>query len=401
MSDNSNSNKKYFILISAGGTGGHMSPAAALAHDLLSRGYRVELATDVRGAKYASMFNIPEFDDINLHIIKSGTSFAGIIGKLKGALNLGLGILHAFRLVKSLKPDLVIGFGGYPSVPAVFAAQRLKIPTILHEQNAIIGKANAFLAPRAERIALSMPYVSGLDSQDDQFRCVITGNPVRAQVAYYADSPYPELSDNGQMRIFIMGGSLGASVFSKIIPNALSQLDDTNFDSLAEEKPSPSNGEPHDNTKPRQRLKIIQQCRAADIDEVQEIYQNAGIDATTAIFFDDVAGELSKAHLFIGRSGASTVAEVSVVGVPAIYVPYPHHKDQQQKMNALNVANKGGAWVVEEKDFDIDLVQQKIIQFLQDPSILSQAALHAKSCGKADAAKKLGNLVNAIVADNR
>ncbi len=362
------SDKKYFIIISAGGTGGHISPAAALADDLIKRGCRVELVTDIRGQKYASMF-----DGIKLHIIKSGTSFAGLMGKIKGAINLALGVLHAFKLVKSLKPDLVVGFGGYPSVPAVFAAQKLNIPTILHEQNAIIGKANIFLAPEAERIALSMPYVKGLE-KDDQFRCVITGNPVRAEISELEGNVYPEISQTSEIRIFIMGGSLGATIFSDVIPNALSKL-------------------PQDQ---KQRLKIVQQCREADIEDARVLYENAGINAVLSTFFDDVAGELSKAHLFIGRSGASTVAEVSVIGTPAIYVPYPHHKDQQQKMNALPIVEKGGAWIIEEQDFTIDALLEKIEEFLKTPDLLSSAASHAKSCGNATAAKKLGNLVIAV-----
>ncbi len=365
------SEKKYFILISAGGTGGHMSPAAALAHNLIERGYRVELTTDIRGKKYASMFG-----GVKIHVVKSGTSFAGILGKVRGAVNLGLGVIHSFKLIKSLSPDLVIGFGGYPSVPAVFAAQKLKIPTILHEQNAIIGKANAFLAPRSERIALSMPYVSGLEKAD-QFRCVITGNPVRAEISDLADTPYPELNMDDEIRIFIMGGSLGASVFSDIIPKALSKLPEEY----------------------KKCLKIVQQCRASDIEEARELYKNAGIDAELETFFDDVAQRLLKAHLFIGRSGASTVAEVSVIGTPAIYVPYPHHKDQQQKMNAESVASKGGAWIMEERNFTVDALLEKIESFISKPDTLLSAASHAKSCGSATSAKKLGNLVIAIVTD--
>ncbi len=368
-----NNRQRYFILISAGGTGGHMSPAAALADDLLSRGYRVELVTDNRGKKFASMFK-----DIPIHIVKSGTARAGIMGKVKGAFSLSFGILHALKLVRSLKPDLVIGFGGYPCVPAVFAAQKFDIPTILHEQNAILGKANAFLAPNAERIALSMPSISGLEG-DEKFRAVITGNPVRPEISALHDLDYNPPSDNGKFHILVMGGSLGASIFSDVVPKAMAKL-----------------SAPY-----RSRLDIVQQCRDGDIENARNIYEKAGIKANLVTFIDDVASELKAAHLVIARSGASTVAEVSVAGKPAIYVPYPHHKDQQQKKNAMAIADTGGAWVMVEDNFTPDKLSKKIAIFFQKPETLSNAALNAKSCGKADAAKKLGNLVTAIVADQR
>ena len=365
------SDKQYFVLVSAGGTGGHMSPASALVSDLLARGYRVELMTDNRGAKYSSMF-----DGVKTHVVKSGTMGAGIMGKVKGVVNLSLGIVHALTLVKSLKPDLVIGFGGYPSVPGVFAAQKLNILTILHEQNAIIGKANVFLAPNAERIALSADNTTGLD-REETFRSVITGNPVRPEISALHNIEYPSFSGADDMHILVMGGSLGATVFSEIVPQTLTQLPEEY----------------------RKRLKIVQQCRASDIDSVRAVYQDAGIDATLATFFDDVAGELTKAHLVIARSGASTVAEVSVAGRPAIYVPYPHHKDQQQKKNANTIADVGGAWVMTEGGFTQEALLTRIETFFQNPDSLSRAAAHAKECGTPDAAKKLGNLVTAIMAD--
>ncbi len=363
--------KNHFVLISAGGTGGHMSPAAALADDLKSRGYRVELVTDNRGKKFEKMFK-----DIPTHVVKSGTSGAGISGKLKGGLNLALGIVHATGLIKKLKPELVIGFGGYPSFPAVYAAQRAGVPTVLHEQNAIIGKANSMLAGRADRIALSLPHSTGLD-KEEKLRAVLTGNPVRPEIIALTDVDYIPLTDKGDLRILVMGGSLGATVFSKVVPAALSGL----------------SGEY------KKRLNIIQQCREADIEEAQKAYDDAGIKAQLSTFIDDVAGELEKAQLVIGRSGASTVAEVSVAGRPAIYVPYPHHKDQQQKKNADSIADQGGAWVMTEDGFTEEALLTRIETFFQNPDILTKAAQSAKECGKPNAAKKLGNLVTAIIED--
>lgn len=360
------------IIISAGGTGGHMSPAAALAHNLIARGYRIVLMTDDRGVRYKNMFA----EDVAIHVVRSGTAGAGIIGKIKGAYNLARGIMHALKTVKSIKPLCVVGFGGYPSFPGVYAAQKLKIPTILHEQNATIGKANLCLSPQAERIALSMPYMNELD-RIDQLRCVITGNPVRSEVSALYDSEYPKFTHDSDLNILVMGGSLGATVFSHVVPKALATL-------------SPEY---------RARLKVVQQCRAADIEHAREVYQKEGIDATLSTFIDDIAGAFERAHFVIGRSGASTVAEVSVAGRPAIYVPYPHHKDQQQKKNAESVAESGGAWIMTEDAFNPEILTERITLFFQNPDILLRAAAKTRECAKPHAARKLGNLVVAISKD--
>lgn len=361
---------KDLIILSAGGTGGHMTPARALGQDLLSRGYDVALITDERGRRYDAMF-----EGITIHQVKSGTFGRGVMGKLGGAANLGLGFAKSISLLRSLKPKLVVGFGGYPSVPAMYAAQKLKIPTIIHEQNAIIGKANAFLAPKAERIAMSLQNDDGLD-EIDRMRSVVTGNPVRSDIAALYNKPYPAIDKNGAFRILVMGGSLGATVFSEIVPTALAGL-------------------PKDH---KARLHITQQCREADIEGVRAAYKEAGIDAELSTFFEDVAAELEQAHLIIARSGASTVAEVTTAGRPAIFVPYPHHKDQQQKMNADAVADSGGAWVMTESGFTVDALHARIETFLQNPETLFKAAEGARSCGKPDAARKLGNLVTAIAS---
>ncbi len=355
------------ILISAGGTGGHMSPASALVSELINKGARVELVTDMRGVKYIGMF--PE---IPVHIVKSGTAHAGIIGKIKGALNLARGIMHGLAIVKKLKPDAVIGFGGYPSVPAVLAAQIKGIPTGLHEQNAIIGKANVFLAPKAKFIALSLPLPEDINfSHHITSKAQITGNPVRPEIVALKDKAYPEISKDGAFHVFVMGGSLGANVFSKVVPEAFSRLSDEY----------------------KKRLHLVQQCRKADLDEARALYDKSGIEnVTLAPFFNDVDKKLSEAHLFIGRSGASTVAEVSIIGRPAVYVPYPHHKDQQQKRNAQNVESRAGAWIIEEKDFTADALLMLIEIFFDNLQALPVAASRAKKCGYPAAAQDLADL---------
>ena len=358
------------IILSAGGTGGHIMPAQALALDLISRGYRVEMVTDSRGMKYAELFK-----DIPLHEIKAGTLGAGIKGKIKGAFDLGLGILQARALLKKTRPAIVVGFGGYPSFPAVYAAQGMKIPTILHEQNAVIGKANEMLAPKAARIASSTPSLRGLE-EAEKIHTIFTGNPVRPEIAALYTKPYPKLDHDGELRILVMGGSLGAHVFSEVLPKALAGL-------------------PADY---RARLHIVQQCRQEDLQETKKRYDEAKINAHLSPFIDNVAEELEHCHLFIGRSGASTVAEMSAAGRPAIFVPYPHHKDQQQKMNAEIVSDAGGGWVMAESGFTSEALLARIETFLQNPQILFSAAEKARECGRPDAARKLGNLVTAIMS---
>lgn len=356
------------IVLSAGGTGGHMTPAAALGQDLLSRGFQVELITDKRGAQFKSMFpNIP------VHVIRAGTLGAGVMGKIKGAGNLGLGYLQARKLLKSLTPSVVVGFGGYPSVPAVYAAQRMGIRTVIHEQNAIIGKANAMLSPNASRIALSLPNEKGLHGSD-KVRALVIGNPVRPDIAALYNKPYPALEQDGRMHILVLGGSMGAHVFSEIVPKALSGL----------------------SAHHRAQLEVVQQCREEDMKDTKKAYKDAGIKVTLEPFFDDVAAQLEKAHLVIGRAGASTVAEITTAGRPAIFVPYPHHKDMQQKRNADAVADVGGAWVMSQDGFTAEALMARIETFLQNPETLFRAAEKARTCGKPDAALKLGNVVMAL-----
>ncbi len=358
------------ILISAGGTGGHMLPAASLARDLVSRGFRVEVATDWRGYTFEKFFG-----GLPMHVLKAGTLRKGVIGKFTGPTALMIGIGQAYRLLDRLKPVAVIGFGGYPSFPAVYAAQNKKIPTILHEQNAVLGRANVALSKRADRIALSLPHVEGV-SDFDQPRIVVTGNPVREEIGRLYALPYPLLQADGPLRIFVMGGSLGAKVFSVVVPAALARL------------PAAQ----------RARIEIVQQCRAEDIEAARDIYARAGIKARLETFFNDVPDILASSHLVISRSGASTVAEVTTAGRPAIFVPYPHHADMQQKANAETVADQGGAWVMTEQGFTEDALLTRIETFLQNPETLFRAAESARSCGRPDAARRLGNLVVALAS---
>ncbi len=358
------------IMLCAGGTGGHIFPADALAQDLISRGYSVVLVTDIRGKKYE-----PFAGGIPVYVVQSGTLGAGIVTKIKAFMAMGIGFFQARKLLSDLKPSVVVGFGGYPSVPTLYAAQIKKIPTVIHEQNAILGRANIFLAHKAQKIAVAWAHVEGLES-DDEARAIVTGNPVRADISGLYNKPYPTIERDGILRIFITGGSQGASVFGQVVPEALIKL------------------APHY----RSRLNIVQQCHADDIERVQSIYQNAGIQHDLRPFFKDMALQLEKCHLVIARSGAGTVSEVTTAGRPAIFVPYPHHADQQQKRNADAVADAGGAWVMTQSGFTPESLSTRIETLLQNPETLFRAAENARTCGKPDAARKLGNIVMALAS---
>lgn len=361
---------KQTIMLCAGGTGGHMFPALSLAKDLLSRECNVVLVTDERAIKYVKETH----ENMSVVVIPSSTIPAGLIGKVKALILLARGYLKSRQIINKHKPGLAIGFGGYPSLPPMVVAQQKNIMTIIHEQNAVLGKANAYLAPKADRIALSLPDLSSLD-ETDTMRAVVTGNPVRSEIADLYSHPYNAPDHNDPFNLFVMGGSLGAKVMTKYVPQALAQLPE----------------------ELRVRLNVVQQCHEEDIPESQGLYVKAGISSTLKPFFDNVPDILKKTHLVIARSGASTVAEVSVAGIPAIYIPYPHHADQQQKVNATSISKNGGAWVVEEKDLTAEMLSEKIAALMNDPQTLFTAADAARSCAKPEATRKLGNLAIALV----
>ena len=248
------------------------------------------------------------------------------------------------------------------------------MPTLLHEQNAIIGKANAFLAGKATKIATSLPEIKGLSAQEKR-RVVLTGNAVRAAIESLRDQPYPAFEKEDTMRIVVVGGSLGATVLSEVVPAALAAL------------PAEYRG----------RLSVLQQCRESDLEATKSLYEGSNIDVQLVTFIDDMAGALQGAHLLICRSGASTVAEVSVAGRPAIFVPYPHHKDQQQKMNAQAIADQGGAWMIIESGFTVEALKARLEILFQTPELLTQAAEKARACGQPQAAEKLADLVVEVV----
>ncbi|NTU77604.1 MAG: UDP-N-acetylglucosamine--N-acetylmuramyl-(pentapeptide) pyrophosphoryl-undecaprenol N-acetylglucosamine transferase, partial [Alphaproteobacteria bacterium] len=283
------------IILAAGGTGGHVFPAEALTRELLGRGLRAALMTDLRGNRFSDDLSVP------VYRVRASSLGKGLLGKLRSLAQMGLGVWQAHRLLKKLRPAAVVGFGGYPSVPTLFAAARLGLPIILHEQNAVLGRANRAVMGKARRIATSFPHVSGLAAGPGA-RIVHTGNPVRPAFAALRATPYPALAENGPLRLLVLGGSQGARVFSQVVPKAIALMPEHL----------------------RHRLIIAQQCRAEDLETARAAFAGAGVEAELSTFFRDVPERLAHAHLVICRSGGGTVAELTALGRPAILVPFPH-----------------------------------------------------------------------------
>lgn len=357
---------KPMILLSAGGTGGHVFPARALAEELKARDCRVAFITDTRGLKYLDGLSDP------IHVLPLASTVGGVKAKTRFVVSLLRSYTKAHKLVGALKPSAVIGFGGYPSAPALFAAQHRMIPTILHEQNAILGLANILLAPLARKIALSHRGTKGLKPGWSE-KSVFTGNPVRADIIALHDKLYPELTDT--LNLLIFGGSLGAKSFADIIPHSII--------ALAKEV--------------QLKLQVTHQARAEDIDKVRQAYNAAGLDADIKPFFDNIPERIEKAHLMICRSGASTISETTCAGRPAVYIPYPWHKDQQQLHNARCVAEVGGGWIIEEKFLTVESLHRKLSDIVTSEGALADAAFHARSLGTPDAASMLADQVMSIL----
>jgi UDP-N-acetylglucosamine--N-acetylmuramyl-(pentapeptide) pyrophosphoryl-undecaprenol N-acetylglucosamine transferase len=353
------------ILLCAGGTGGHLFPAEALASVLLQRGYKVELATDSRALKYGTQFPADA-----VHAVAAATPSGGsLIAKATALATLARGTLLARALIKRIRPSAVVGFGGYPTVPPVLAASSLSIATIIHEQNAIIGRANRFLAPRVTAIATGF---ASLARVDDRIKAKATyvGNPVRAAVIAASHATYPGF-DERRLRLLVTGGSQGARIMSDVVPAAVALLNDAQ----------------------RARLAIVQQARAEDIKRVAQAYDELGVRAEVQAFFDDLPGRLAQSHLLIGRAGASTVSECAVIGRPALLVPLPGSLDQDQAENAAWLAQLGAAWVLPQSEFSPPHLARELAHYLDNPHVLTAAAIAAKQAGKADASSRLADLV--------
>jgi UDP-N-acetylglucosamine--N-acetylmuramyl-(pentapeptide) pyrophosphoryl-undecaprenol N-acetylglucosamine transferase len=357
------------ILLCAGGTGGHLFPAEALAGALFKRGAIIELATDTRAAHF-------KFPARNVHVIPSATLRGrDPINLARTAALLATGTAKAWTMLGRVCPAVVVGFGGYPTVPPLLAASWRGIPTVLHEQNGVMGRANRLLAPRVTGLGVSVRSLAKLDPRW-QSKITFTGNPVRAEVIAAAATPYAAPEPNGKLRLLVFGGSLGAKVMSEIAPPAIEKL-------------------PADL---RTRLSLVQQARTEDQDAVRATYARLGVVAEVAPFFSDLPQRLAAAHLIVSRSGASTVAELSTIGRPAILVPLPHALDQDQFYNAGVLQDAGGAIRLEQRDFTPERLAADIAGLAADPAQLSRMAAAAKSAGAPDAAERLADLVLKVAA---
>jgi UDP-N-acetylglucosamine--N-acetylmuramyl-(pentapeptide) pyrophosphoryl-undecaprenol N-acetylglucosamine transferase len=358
----------FTILVAAGGTGGHLFPAEALAAELGRRGHAVELATDERADKYGRAFPARAID-----IIPSAT-FKGRdpISLAKTVTTLAVGTWQAWRLLRRIRPDAVVGFGGYPTFPPMIAAQFSGVPTILHEQNAVMGRANRALARRVTRIALSFPGTRMMGA--DGTRALHTGNPVRDMVISAARVPYDRPALDGEFRLLVFGGSQGARFFSEVLPPAIERLDPAL----------------------RARLKLVQQARAEDGEAVTAAYQRMGVAAEVAPFFVDLPARIAAAHLVVCRSGASSVGELAVIGRPAILVPFPGALDQDQAANAAVLEAVGGAWPIRQDELTPERLAEELGKAMTDPEQLAEAAHAAKAVGKADAVARLADLVEEV-----
>lgn len=358
--------KPPIVLLAAGGTGGHMFPAEALARALLARGIHVELVTDRRGHAFGD--GLPE---VPVHRIHAAAPGNGFLGKLKAGLAMGRGLLQAGGLIRHLDPDIVVGFGGYPSVPAVYAAAQSRKPVLLHEQNAVLGRANRMLVPGARRVATAFDTVSGVKPADLK-KIVRTGNPVRPAVAAQRGTPYRSPAADGPLRLFVMGGSQGARVLAEVVPAALARL------------PAELRG----------RLHLAQQCRPEDLEATRAAVAPIGLAAVELeSFFRDVPDRLAACTLAVTRAGASTVAELTCIGRPAILVPYPHAMDDHQTANAHAVEQAGAAWLVPQPAFTADALAERLTTLFNGPATLAAAAAAARAWGMADAAERLADAV--------
>ena len=364
-------NAGQMVVLAAGGTGGHVFPAEALAQQLLTQGHRLVLVTDDRGTGYTGTLGL-----IDTHYVAAqGIAGKGLTGMLKGVIALGAGVLQARKLLSRLSPAVVVGFGGYASAPTMFAATQLDLPTVIHEQNAIFGRANQLLARRVNRVCTSFDLAKPVRGVTNIIR---TGMPVRPAVAALAASPYIQPDAEGPFRILVIGGSQGATVFSDVIPEAMALL------------PASLRG----------RLEISQQCRAEDLDRTHDAYAKAGVHVQLRHFFDNVPDLLAKAHLLIARSGASTIAETCVIGRPSLLVPYPHAADNHQTFNARALATAGGAWMLHQPQFTPAALAALLKQFAAAPTALAEAAAAAASFCVPDAAARLAGVVTDLIGGN-
>ncbi|MGL4406043.1 MAG: undecaprenyldiphospho-muramoylpentapeptide beta-N-acetylglucosaminyltransferase [Notoacmeibacter sp.] len=353
----------------AGGTGGHLFPAEALSAELIARGWVTHLLTDTRAERFVSGFPVER-----THKIPSATiGSKNPLSILKSVLALAKGTLKARALAKGMKPQIIVGFGGYPSLPPVMGGYLAGVPTLIHEQNAVPGRANRLLARFVSGIAGGF-----LDDQIGAYadKTVTTGNPIRPPVLEATKIPFVAPQKNEPFQLLVFGGSQGAQFFSTAIPAAIALLP----------------------AELRNRLVVTQQARTDDLDLAKSAYAALGMNPELAPFFSDMPARIAKAHFVISRSGASTVSEIAAIGRPALLVPYPHALDHDQAANAAKLAQTGGVEVARQDSLTPENIAARLIAAMSDPAQLTQKAKAAQSAGRPNAAILLADLVEAMAA---
>lgn len=349
-----------YIVLASGGTGGHMMPAEAVADKLISAGYDISVLTDTRGDAIGNVFQ-----EIDRLVLKTSSHMGGgFLQKIKAVFSVLASTLTVRKHFRQKRPTLVVGFGGYPSLPAVLAARSMGIPYLLHEQNAVLGRVNRWMAGSSQAVALSVAQTQQIPKG---VATIVTGNPVRTLIANLANIAYAVPMGGGDIRLFVLGGSQGARILSDVVPNALVKL-----------------GEEW-----TERLVVTHQARPEDVTRVREIYEAAGIRAEVKSYFDDVAGQLLKTQLVISRAGASTLAELTAMGRPAVLVPLAIAADNHQAANAAIVEEAGGAWVMKELNFTVENLSAHLLKLFNDMGDLRDASDHMRALSRLDAADAL------------
>lgn len=357
---------KMHVALAAGGTGGHMMPAEAAGRVLLSRGHGVHFITDQRGDAYPDILQ-----DVPRTVLKAGhKSGVGLLGKARLAVNMFGSTVKCWRQFGRDKPDVVVGFGGYPSIPAMLAARARSLPTVLHEQNAVFGRSNRMLAGGAKKIALSFPHTTRL-TPSDKAKTIQTGNPVRRSVERIGEEVYKAPQAGQEIRILIVGGSQGATVLSHIVPDALASLD----------------------SDVKSCLTIVHQGRADDLEAVKASYERAGIKAEIAAYFTDMDVRIGWSHLVIARAGASTVTELAAAARPSILVPLPSAMDDHQTSNALLLHEAGGAILMPEENFTNAALCDVLGRMFCGEISLKQMSMKARAAATLGAAENLADVI--------
>ena len=355
---------RHFVL-AAGGTGGHMIPAYALGAELIARGHRVALVTDERGAKIPG-----SFAEGQVHILPAGRLQGGPVGWVRAGLGIWRGRAMAIELLRNFQPAAVIGFGGYPALPTLLAARSLGVATLVHEQNAVLGRVNRLLASRVDAIATAYPDIQRMPAGVTD-KVHLVGNPVREAVIALRAQEFPPLDGDGIFRLLVTGGSQGASILSTVVPDALALMP-VAF---------------------RQRLQVTQQCRPEDIERVRAAYSAHGIPADLMTYIEDMPEKLAWSHLVIARAGASTIAELTCAGRPAILIPLPSATDDHQTANVREMVSVGGARSIPQERFTTVELAKQMQKLALEPGALENAARRAHSVGRPNATRDLADLV--------